>query len=226
MQKAADVCEYFGRHDTTTEYRQCAERLNQAVMTHCFQKDLLVDGPDSPLKERNQHSQVFAILSGALTGNRAQEVLLRALTDPSFVRCSYSMSFYLIEATRITGLYDQLRTMIRQNLTTWTEPTAMPRSDCHGWSAVPIRDLVANVAGLTPGALGYSAIRFEPRREYWENMSGTFAVGAGTVILAWRPEGPVEFISSFSCRVELCGTDGSTAWHEVIKGKTVTFFVS
>ncbi|KAJ5553454.1 hypothetical protein N7494_002832 [Penicillium frequentans] len=234
LQKAADICEYSGRHDTAKEYRQRAECLNHAAMTHCFRTDFLVDGPDSPLEERSQHSQVFAILSGALTGKLAREVLLRALTDPSFVRCSYAMSFYIFEATRITGLYDQLRSellkpwsaMIRQNLTTWAESAAMPRSDCHGWSAVPIHDLVANVAGLTPGAPGYSAIRFEPRREYWKNMSGTFAVGSGTVVLAWHPEGPVEFTSSFNCRVELCETDGSTTWHEVIRGKTVTFFIS
>lgn len=229
FKKAANICDFVKRRDTADEYRRRAADLNRAVVTHCFRGDFIVDGPDSPETERSQHSQVFAVLSGALEGESARQVLLRALSEPGFVRCSYAMSFYVVEAAIQTGIYDQLRTsllqpwsaMIQQNLTTWAESTVMPRSDCHGWSAVPIHDFVANVAGLRPASPGFEVIRFEPRRSCWENMSGTFATGTGSVLLSWSPGRPVEFTPNFDVRVEVPQEYGLFESFDVKEGRTL-----
>lgn len=205
LQRAARICEFVDRHDTADEYRKRADQLNAAVMKHCFRGDFLVDGPDSPLEERSQHTHVFAVICGALEGKTARTVLRRALADTSFVRCSYAMSFYVFEAARTAGLYDELRSslldpwrnMIGQNLTTWAESAAMPRSDCHAWSAVPIHDFVANIVGLTPATPGFEKIRLEPRRELWKEMSGSFAAGKGSVSVSWAPGKPVDIVASF-----------------------------
>ncbi|QKX60353.1 uncharacterized protein TRUGW13939_07498 [Talaromyces rugulosus] len=229
LKKAADICDFVKRCDTADEYRRRAADLNNAVLTHCFRGDFIVDGPDSPDAERSQHSHVFAVLSGALEGESARLVLLRALTEQGFVRCSYAMSFYVLEAALQTGIYDRIRTsllepwstMIHQNLTTWAESAAMPRSDCHGWSAVPIHDFVANVAGIRPTAPGFKVIRFEPRRSFWENMSGIFATGTGLVLLSWSPGNPVEFTPNFDVRVEVPQGHGSYESFAVRKSQTL-----
>ncbi|KAL2823845.1 Six-hairpin glycosidase-like protein [Aspergillus cavernicola] len=231
LQKAASVSEFVGRYDTAAEYTGRAANLNRAVVQKCFRTGFFVDGPDSPVEERSQHAQVFAVLSGALTGVAAQAVLQRALTDPSFARCSYAMSFYVFEAARKIGIYDQLRErlmepwrdMISLNLTTWAESAAMPRSDCHGWSAVPIHDFVANVVGLRPAAPGFAAIRFEPRPEYWEKMKGTFAVGSGTVAVSWGPGEPIQLTSNFDTRVKFWDRKGRASMHEARKNQPLIF---
>jgi hypothetical protein len=218
LQRAARLCQFVGRHDTEAEYRQRAAQLNEAVMKHFFRGEFLVDGPDSSIEERSQHSQVFAVLCGALQGEAARTALRRALTDKSFVRCSYAMSFYVFEAARATGLYDELRgsllepwrSMILQNLTTWAESASMARSDCHAWSAVPIHDFVAHIAGLTPAAPGFKEIRLEPRREFWKEMSGSFAIGKETVSLSWAPPGTaVDLVASFDTQVHAYDRGGS-----------------
>ncbi|KAL2851259.1 Six-hairpin glycosidase-like protein [Aspergillus pseudodeflectus] len=230
LQKAAVLCEYVGRHDTAAEYTRRAEDLNKAVVTHCFRADFLADGPDSPIEERSQHAQVFAVLSGALQGETAREVLQRALTDASFARCSYAMSFYVFEAARKVGIYDPFRDslldpwreMMHLNLTTWAESAAMPRSGCHGWSAVPIHDVVANVVGLRPGAPGFDTILFEPRREYWPKMEGTFAIGSGTLMASWEPGSPLKLTSSLDTCIEFKGQQGSVRLYNLRKNEPMT----
>lgn len=230
LQRAAQLCEFVGRRDTAVEYRQRATQLNAAVLKHCFRGDFMVEGPDSPLEERSQHTQVFAVLCGALEGETARTVLRRALTDSSFVRCSYAMSFYVFEAVRTAGLYDEMRSsllepwrdMVRQNLTTWAESAAMPRSDCHAWSSVPIHDFIANVTGLTPAAPGFKRIRLEPRRELWKEMSGSFAVGRGSIAISWSPGEPVQLLPSFDTDVEVCDGGASTLYN-VTKDTTLRF---
>lgn len=229
LQRAASLCDFLSRHDTAAEYRERASQLNQAVIQHCFRGKFLVDAPDSPVEERSQHAQVFAVLSGALTGDSAQEILLRALYDPSFARCSYAMSFYVFEACKMTGLYDRLhdsllqpwREMIDMNLTTWAESEAMPRSDCHGWSAVPIHDFVANVVGITPAAPGYETIRFEPRRKHWQTLSGTFAVRMGQLHISWAVGDAVELTSTFDAKIEVCDANGTTRVYEVPRNSKI-----
>ncbi|KAJ5359092.1 uncharacterized protein N7496_011505 [Penicillium cataractarum] len=231
LQQAAALCKYAGRHDTAAEYNRRAADLNEAVFKHCFRGEFLVDGPDSPIEERSQHAQVFAVLSGALEGETARKVLQRALVDESFARCSYAMSFYVLEATHKVGIYDQLRhsllnpwrEMMDLNLTTWAESAAMPRSDCHGWSAVPIHDVVANLAGLRPAAPEFATISFEPRREHWEKMAGTFAIGLGTVTVSWEPGKPVLLTTSFDTRIQYKDRTGNVSSYDVRKNEPLIF---
>lgn len=236
LQKAAELCAFIGRRDTGAEYRQRASNLNNAVVKNCLRGGggggFFVDGPDSPDEERSQHCQVSAVLSGAVGGDEARDILLRSLIDEQseYARCSYAMGFYVFEAARKTNLYDQLRPMLlrpwsdmmSQNLTTWAESAAMPRSDCHGWSAVPVHDFVANVAGLSPGGPGFGTIRFEPRRKHWETMEGSFAIaGSGVVRISWAPGRPIAFTPDFDARVEVLGVNGSGAVYQVASGETL-----
>ncbi|KAJ6023838.1 hypothetical protein N7540_004635 [Penicillium herquei] len=229
LQRAAQLCDFVGRKDTGAEYRERAGKLNAAVMEHCFRGEFIVDGPDSPPEERSQHSQVFAVLCGALKGEEARTILRRALTDPSFVRCSYAMSFYVFEAALAVGIYDELRdsflgpwrTMIGQNLTTWAESAAMPRSDCHAWSAVPIHDFVTNIAGLAPVEPGFKRIRLSPRRDIWPEMSGSFTAGKGSISISWKSGKPLDVVTSFDTEIEVSGKDGKEV-HQVKEGVLLT----
>ncbi|KAL4968135.1 Six-hairpin glycosidase-like protein [Aspergillus stella-maris] len=196
LQKAGDVCRFVGREGTAAEYRERASQVNAAVMKNCLRSDsdgeFIVDGPDSPDTEQSQHAAVYAVLSGAVTGNQAHSLLRRALClglRDSYVQCSYAQSFYVLEAAVQVGIYDELRDDLLQpwkdmmdlNLTTWAESAAMPRSDCHGWSAVPIHDVVANVVGLRPVGPGFKDLSFSPRLQHWDGTGeGTFNLGIGS----------------------------------------------
>lgn len=211
LQHAAELCSFLGRNDQATEYRNRATAINNAINTTCFITDtdsnsdsessapsFYVDGPNRPSHERSQHVQVFAILSGAITGPAARTLLIRSLTDESFAKCSYSQLFYVFRAAALSGAYDDLyptlikpwERMVKLNLTTCPEAEAMPRSDCHGWSASPIHEMVSGVFGLEPASPGFERIKIAPRRGLLGHGRGRFAVvGKGVVEIRWGKEG-------------------------------------
>ena len=205
LHRAADLADFVDRHDTGTEYRARAAALNAAVNTHCFNGEYYLDGPGPrPATERSQHAQVFAVLSGAASErdpSLARKVVQRALTDPSFAQVSYSMRFYLFRAVEVAGadvyaehfplLMQPWQKMLDMNLTTCPEAEASPRSDCHGWSAAPIYEIVACVFGLRPGKPGYGVVEVKPLvRMVEREVSGRFVVaGRGTIDVRWEEGG-------------------------------------
>lgn len=53
--------------------------------------------------------------------------------------------------------------MLALNCSTWCENSKNPRSDCHGWSATPIYELVSCVAGIKPVGFNCDTIEIQPR---------------------------------------------------------------
>jgi hypothetical protein len=194
LMQAAEVCNFVGRRDTAAEYSARADDLRKAVNKHCVEKGIYTDGPST--QEYSQHSQIFAILSEAITGDAAQDLMLRALEDKTLAQCSYSMQFYLFRAVEKVGLYTKLfpslmapwRQMIADNLTTWAEHANNARSDCHGWSASPVHEIVTQVFGVSPAQPGFKRVRIAPRMELLETARGKFVTPFGDVSMAWTKE--------------------------------------
>ncbi|KAL2857078.1 Six-hairpin glycosidase-like protein [Aspergillus pseudoustus] len=263
LQRAAELCEFLGRRDTAAEYSERAARVNEAVVRHCLRSsdsenenendegkgDYLTDAPDSPSSsskttpELSQHTQIFAILSGAIRGTHARRILRRALnpsTNAPYARCSYAMSFYVFEAAVQTGLYDEFRAQLvapwtamleEMKLSTWAESAAMSRSDCHGWSCVPVYDAVVNVLGVRPVKPGWGRLRFEPRRGVWDlsdeqegegRFEGVILVKRGEVRVFWDKKGKrVSLWVDFDVEVEIRDGEGYKVV-QVKKGEVFT----
>ena len=52
--------------------------------------------------------------------------------------------------------------MLDMGLSTFAERPEPTRSDCHAWSASPVYELLATVAGVTPASPGFKTVRIEP----------------------------------------------------------------
>ncbi|OJJ48646.1 hypothetical protein ASPZODRAFT_130749 [Penicilliopsis zonata CBS 506.65] len=224
LMQAAELCDFVGRSSTADEYRMRADSIRKAVNRHCFKDGLYLDGPNAT-DEYSQHSQVFAILSETTTGPAAQELIQRTLKDSSLAQCSYSMNFYLFRAVEKTGLYTQLfqplmepwREMMADNLTTWAEHALNSRSDCHGWSAGPIHEIVTQVFGLKPSKPGFQCLRLEPRCELLETAQGTFCTPVGQVKISWNADAVTfETVADIQAEVVL---DGSVIVKECVAGR-------
>ena len=228
LMQAAEVCQFVGRQDTAAEYLKRTEAIRAAVNRHCYDKGLYLDGPST--KEYSQHSQVFAILSETVTGTAAQELMLRTLEDKSLAQCSYSMKFYLFRAVEKVGLYAELfpalmdpwRKMMAENLTTWAEHEHNPRSDCHGWSACPVHEIVTQVFGVTPAQPGFKRLRIAPRTELLEKARGSFFTPAGKVKLTWTRGGCLEVETTEDLEADVF-FGGRVSVHQLKCGKAVTF---
>ena len=225
LRHAAQLCEYIGRHSTAKEYEGRAAALNKAVNLHCFDREqgLYLDGPGAG-KELSQHVQVFAVLSGALSGTDAENLMRKTIMhcdELRLARASFAMSFYVFRAVSLVGVYAEVwetllgpwRKMIDENLTTWAESESMVRSDCHGWSGTPMYEIVREVVGvsLVVGKSGYGCgvARVKPRVDLVNKMSGTFVIGKDeTIHLSWDETGEVKIKCSndMELEVDLKGT--------------------
>ena len=127
------------------------------------------------------------------------------------------MQFYLFRAGEKVGLYTKLfpsqmgpwRKMISDNLTTWAEHANNARSDCHGWSASPVHEIVTQVFGVSPDQPGFKRVRIAPRMELLESASGTFATPVGNITMTWNKD-YLEVEASADLEVEIIMDESSS----------------
>lgn len=196
LKKAADLNDLIGRNGISDEYRQTAQRVKQGVLKYCYDEEQGLFTDTVGRKDASTHAQFWAVLSGIIEGEQARSMMLRVIEDKSLFQCSYSMTFYLFRALEMTGLYkyaikylDTWKGMMNLNMTTWCEDPVTQRSDCHGWSSLPIYEFAAMTLGIKPNKPGYEEILINPFTENHEKAKGTIATIKGTVTVCWEKEG-------------------------------------
>ena len=151
------------------EYRQRATDLSNRITASTAWDPSTGYFRDSDSgRPESQHAQVWAVLSGSVTGQDAADLLRRAMADESLAVCSYAMSLCLFDALRLAGLDELIswqpwHDMLAVNLTTWAEDTVSNRSDCHAWGSVPLQQFPRYVLGVRPTAPGFDAVTYRPR---------------------------------------------------------------
>ncbi|GAQ47583.1 hypothetical protein AtubIFM55763_010727 [Aspergillus tubingensis] len=207
---AAELCEFVGRISTAEEYRARVHSIRSAVNQRCTSNSqLYLDGPG--VEQYSQHTQVFAILSETVTGDAAKQLLRQTVTDSSLAQCSYAMKFYVFRAAEKTGIYSELfssmldpwRSMMANNLTTWAEDEVNARSDCHGWSASPVNEIVTQLFGVKPAEPGFERVRIVPRRELVAGADGVLHTSRGNIKVQWAPEQPLSVEATSKIHVEI-----------------------
>lgn len=160
LSKSSELCRFLGRNDTAEEYIGRRDKLIEAVKTHCFDEKtgLFLDGPGSE-GEVSQHCQIFAVLTGCVSGEEAKVLLRRSILqreEYGLVKASFALGFYIFRAVSLAGVYEECwstliqpwEKMIADKLTTWAESESMMRSDCHGWSATPVWEIGTEILGV------------------------------------------------------------------------------
>ncbi|WP_165822442.1 alpha-L-rhamnosidase C-terminal domain-containing protein [Paenibacillus montanisoli] len=193
LQKAADLNAYTGRGCVAAEYRERVARINAAVRASCYSSDrgLFRDGPS--VQQYSQHPQIWAVVSGAVTGKEAEVLMRSMLADPGLPKASIAYVHFLFRALSQTGLYGQTaslwdiwREQVDLHLTAWVEDPVWQRSDCHGWGAAPLYEFPAEILGITPAEPGFARIAVAPRPGTLQWASGAVPTSAGMVYVSWR----------------------------------------
>lgn len=166
LQTAAQLLEYQGLDNK--RYVNRAESILAAVKEHCYdnEKAMFRDGPSC--MEFTQHSQVFAVLTGLVSGQEARRLMERTISE-DLIPCSFPLKFYLFRALEETELYDKTLELwdawidfLPLHVTTWPETPFNPRSECHAWGCLPLYEFVRCLMGIRPGAGGWSEIILRP----------------------------------------------------------------
>ncbi len=210
LKMAADLADAANRSGVANEYKKRADLIIRAVNQNCLAANgFYQDGPGYDVSY-SQHAQVWAVLSGALTGIDARHLMQRTLKDQSLTQCTVAMSFYLFRAVEMSDLYDQThklwnpwREMLANNLTTCSETEGeVTRSDCHAWGSVVLYELPAVVLGISPLKNGCETLLIRPRPGFLTQASGTVITPKGLVTVKWSYEDE-KFILSVNLPINL-----------------------
>lgn len=201
------LCRELGMHDLAALYRRRYTAVTAAVNAAAWDPHAGYYRLHERERTFSQHAQLWAVLSGCITGEAAADLMRRCIRDEALLPCSYSMSFYLFRACEAAGIYDEFtekwapwRRLMELHVTTWPEDTLAQRSDCHAWSAVPLYEFTAAVLGVQPARPGFEEIRICPGSPELGDIAATIPT----------PKGPVTVI-----RTVYPGADGPAMRLEV-----------
>jgi hypothetical protein len=188
LQDAADLFAANGQAGKAEHYRALAQRLRESTIARCWDaaRNVLADTPAKTTF--SQHADVFAVLSGAISGAKARDLMQRVDTDRSLTQATIYFDFYLLKALKAVGLGDEYldhlkpwRDMIANGLTTFAEKPDPTRSDCHAWSASPNYDLLATVCGIEPASPGFATVKIEPHLGQLKDVTGVVPHPGGLI---------------------------------------------
>ncbi|HHY81352.1 MAG TPA: family 78 glycoside hydrolase catalytic domain [Clostridiales bacterium] len=193
LQAAARMNELTGRKYLANEYEKRAREIMQQIENFCWSDThgLFKSGPK--VSRFSQHDQVWAVLTGLVKGKRAKSIMKKSLALDDIDNCSYSMRFYLMRALEMTGMYDRShilwedwKDMLKMHLTTCPEDNIHARSDCHGWSALPLYEFTRCILGVKPLEPGWAKIGIEPHVLDLPDFSGRVITPKGMVSVSWK----------------------------------------
>jgi len=218
LRSAYEICEASGKKTRAAEYLSRANAMVERVNSLCYDDEagLYRDTPVS--RNFSQHTTVWAILSGAVTGEDAGALVDRTFSSELKVeKCTFSMNYYFFRALELAdrynfapALFEGWQKMLDLHCTTWCENPDSPRSECHAWSAAPAYEFSAMALGVYPTSDGYNSLRIRPNVNDLglTSAKGTVPTKNGIVSVDWRIDN-----GSFSMTVAL--PDGADMTAEV-----------
>ena len=166
LQSLCRLLRRFRRADLAEHWLGEGDRLLRLTEERCWDEEKGLYREGAAVEEYSQHTQIFAVLTGLASGEKAKALMEKVLTDESLVPCSFMQRFYLFRALEKAGMYERTESLwqtwqdfIDLGCTTFPETPYSPRSDCHGWSALPLwefarKDAVGGILGFTTGRNG------------------------------------------------------------------------
>ncbi len=197
LKAAAEICDTVGRPGLASDYRARAAVMLDTVKKHCYDEAVGLYRNTPSTHEYSQHTTLWAILSGAVTGEEAGLLMDRTFDGHVPVSvCSFSMNHYMFRALELSGRYNQYapkqlagwETMLDLHCTTWCENPDSPRSECHGWSSAPIYEFSAMVLGVYPTDNGYRSVRIKPVVDCYDLdwAKGSVPTPYGIISVSWE----------------------------------------
>lgn len=202
LSAGATVNRATGREAVALEYEARAAAILDIVGKTCWsdKERMFMEGPG--YEEYSQHAQVYAVLTGLVAGEKAKDLLRRALARKDIPQCSFTNQFFVFRALEKCGAYeltegqwDLWKKLLDLGLTTVPEvPDGVysPRSDCHAWGALPLYEFTRCFLGVRPATPGWGEILIRPRPLSLPAASGQVVTPKGLVQVGWR-NGPAGF---------------------------------
>lgn len=193
LESASSLASDIGRNGLAEEYLARKAKMIESVNKLCYdeKEQFYVDVPG--YKTYSEHTAVWAVLSGAVSGNEAVELMERSFAK-DVSRASFSFNYYMFRALEKTGLYKKYSSkpfdgwfeMFNKGCTVWCEKPYNCRSECHGWSSAPLYEYSAMVMGVQPASNGFKTVTVKPDLYAFESVDGAVPTPLGAIKVRWE----------------------------------------
>ncbi len=192
LQSAAKMMKESGRSGVSEEYESRANHILSAIETLCWDETegLYKGGPKTA--EYTQHAQVWAVLTGLCSGEKAKRVMRNTLSRKDLPKCSFPWMYTMFRALEKADVYNETeqlwqlwKGLLNQNLTTIPEIPVNTRSDCHAWGALPLYEFTRNVLGVSPEKPGWDGVVIQPKALFLKDAHGEVVTPKGMVTVKW-----------------------------------------
>jgi hypothetical protein len=188
----------LGFNDLRAYYLEEGRSIQKIIKEKCWdeKRGLFTEGSEFR-EEYTQHAQMWAVLTGTVSGGEARALMERVLENRDLIKCTFPLQFYFFRALEETGLYEKTETQwenwkrfLPLNLSTVPEtPYDDSRSDCHAWSALLLYEYPTKILGVYPLEPDWKTIGIKPQGLYLGKASGEVWTPAGMVKVSWKYEG-------------------------------------
>jgi len=196
LQRAAELERNFGGAAKADRYQAMADTLLDAVRNKGYDSERGLFRDSLEEATFSQHTNTFAILTGAASAEQSQAIMKSVLEDDSLIQAGYYFSFYILEALREAGMghryIEQLapwQDILALGLTTTPEKPPPSRTDSHAWAAHPSYGLFATVLGIRPAAPGFAAVAIDPNLGPLQEARGTMPHPLGDIDVRLERDG-------------------------------------
>lgn len=191
---ASNLMLLIGTKCLSKEYKIKSMLIDKAIRRLCWDEEvgLFKDAPNT--NQFSQHCQIWAVLNEIVKSDRAKRCIENSILRENISKASISYSFFLFRALDKAGLYnkyaptilDKWERLLDLNVTTFPETFEDPRSECHGWSAVPIYEFTSSILGIRPSEPGFRKVDIKPHTIDLEWTEGLIPTIKGDISLRWE----------------------------------------
>ena len=206
----------FSRNLRNTDYAPLAEKfesmaqkINNAANEVYFSDEVGAYSTTENKKIFGQHMQIWAVLSGCATGEKAKNIMKKSFEFKG-TQVTFAYAYFLFRALEKTGLYEmrdslmnELRNFVKLNCTTVPEDPFRGRSECHAWSAGVLYEFTAMDLGVKQQG---NKIVINPYTKDRKSAKGTVFTALGEIYVSWEKKNGevfVEYSTSENIPVEV-----------------------
>lgn len=219
--KVAEICDACDFPGLASDYRVRYDEIADTINKLCFDKETGLYIDVYGIKSFSNLTNTWAITSGVADKIGVTDVARNMMIKENVAKASFSKCYDLLRALDIAGLYDdyvaeilaQWDEMVDKHCTTWGESLSFPRSECHGWSCLPMYETSAMILGVTPLKNGFEKVQIKPHTLGLSYAKGRVPTTYGYIDVSWTNKGGIfslDVSSSKEVEMEIVLPNGKT----------------
>ncbi len=193
---AARLARTVGRGAVAEEYLLRADEALGAVQANCYDSEKRLYADSEEKKQFSQHAQIWAVLTGLVSGDAAKDLLRRSMSLDA--EAGFAYAYLWFRALEKAECYEELcgdmkgrfLGLVDQNCSTVPEmPYTYTRSECHAWGAVALYEFTTMTLGVKLVDNSPRILKVAPRPQGTTHAHGAVYTKWGRVQVGWEVDG-------------------------------------